>query len=73
MTYEEDGRVRSIKPNRPGVPEKVTQAIVQAMDSFPPPENFVVPIVGAIQDRASVAVLRGCVRDVYKRQEHSRP
>lgn len=62
VTYEEDGRIRSIKPNRPGVPEKVTKAIVKDMDSFPPPENFVVPIVGAIQDRASVEVLRGCVR-----------
>ena len=27
-----------------------------------PPTNFVVPMVGAIQDRASIEVLRGCVR-----------
>ena len=32
------------------------------MDSFTPPENFVVPLVGAVQDRACVEVLRGCVR-----------
>lgn len=62
VTYEEDGRIRSVVPNRPGVPARVTKAIVKDMDSFVPPENFVVPMVGAIQDRASVEVLRGCVR-----------
>ena len=62
VTYLPDGRVESIKPNRPGVPERVTKAIVKDMDSFVPPENFVVPMVGAIQDRASIEVLRGCVR-----------
>ena len=62
VTYLPDGRVESIKPNRPGVPERVTKAIVKDMDSFVPPENFVVPMVGAVQDRACVEVLRGCVR-----------
>ncbi len=38
----------------------MTKAIVQDMDSFTPPENFVVPLVGAVQDRACVEVLRGC-------------
>ena len=61
-SYEEDGRIRAVTPNRPGVPARVTKAIVKDMDSFPPPENFVVPIVGTVQDRASVEVLRGCVR-----------
>ena len=40
----------------------MTKAIVRDMDSFTPPENFVVPLVGAVQDRACVEVLRGCVR-----------
>ena len=62
VSYEEDGRIRAVTPNRTGVPARVTKAIVKDMDSFPPPENFVVPIVGTVQDRASVEVLRGCVR-----------
>ena len=62
VTYREDGRISAVTPNRPGVPARVTKAIVRDMDSFPPPENFVVPIVGTVQDRASVEVLRGCVR-----------
>ena len=40
VTYLPDGRVESIKPNRPGVPERVTKAIVKDMDSFVPPEKF---------------------------------
>ena len=32
------------------------------LNQFAPPTNFVVPMVGAIQDRASIEVLRGCVR-----------
>ncbi len=62
VAYLPDGRIESVKPNRPGVPASVSKAIVRDMDSFPPPKNFVVPMVGAIHDRASVEVLRGCVR-----------
>lgn len=62
VSYLPDGRIESIKPNRPGIPARVTKAILKNMDDYPPPENFVVPIVGAVQDRACVEVLRGCVR-----------
>ena len=62
VTYREDGRIEAVTPNRPGVPARVTKAIVRDMDSFTPPEDFVVPLVGAVQDRACVEVLRGCVR-----------
>ena len=62
VTYKEDGRIEAVTPNRPGIPARVTKAIVKDMDSFTPPENFVVPLVGAVQDRACVEVLRGCVR-----------
>ena len=62
VTYKEDGRIEAVKPNRPGVPARVTKAIVKNMDDYEPPKNFVVPLVGAVQDRACVEVLRGCVR-----------
>ncbi len=62
VEYEADGRFKAIRPNRPGVPPKVTRAIVRDLDSIPPPRDFVVPMVGAVQDRACVEVLRGCVR-----------
>ena len=62
VTYYEDGRVKAITPNEPGIPAVVTKAIIRDMNDFAPPTNFVVPMVGAIQDRASIEVLRGCVR-----------
>ena len=62
VEYYEDGRVKSITPNEPGIPAVVTKAIIKDLNEFAPPTNFVVPMVGAIQDRASVEVLRGCVR-----------
>ena len=62
VTYFEDGRVKAITPNEPGIPAVITKAIIKNLNDFAPPTNFVVPMVGAIQDRASVEVLRGCVR-----------
>ena len=62
VTYCEDGRVKAITPNEPGIPARITKAIIQDLNEFAPPTNFVVPMVGAIQDRASIEVLRGCVR-----------
>ena len=62
VDYYEDGRVKAITPNEPGIPAVITKAIIKNLNDFAPPTNFVVPMVGAIQDRASIEVLRGCVR-----------
>ena len=62
VEYYEDGRVKAITPNEPGIPARITKAIIKDLNEFAPPTNFVVPMVGAIQDRASIEVLRGCVR-----------
>lgn len=62
VSYLSDGRIEKIVPNDPHAPASVTKAIVKDLDTFRPPVHFVVPMVGAIQDRACVEVLRGCVR-----------
>ena len=62
VSYLPDGRVEKITPNEPGIPAVVTKDILKDMNSYEPPRHFVVPMVGAVQDRASVEVLRGCVR-----------
>ena len=49
-------------PQRAGHPRTHHQSIIKDLNQFAPPTNFVVPMVGAIQDRASIEVLRGCVR-----------
>ena len=62
VSYNEDATIRAVTPNDPHAPAKITKAIVKDLDTFVPPEHFIVPMIGAVQDRACVEVLRGCVR-----------
>ena len=62
VAYQPDGRIEAITPNCPQAPARVTKVIVKDMDSYVPPTHFVVPMVGAIHDRAQIEVLRGCMR-----------
>lgn len=62
VTYKEDGRIEAIVPNDSNAPAVITKAILKDMNAFTPPTNFVVPMVGAVHDRAQIEVLRGCVR-----------
>ena len=43
VTYHEDGRVKAITPNEPGIPARITKAIIKDLNQFAPPTNFVVP------------------------------
>lgn len=61
VTYLPDGRIEAITPQE-GAPAVVTKAIIPDMNSQPLPTNFVVPMIGAVHDRAQIEVLRGCVR-----------
>ena len=61
VSYLPDGRVEKVTP-RCGAPAVVTKAILPDMNAQPLPRNFVVPMIGAVHDRAQIAVLRGCVR-----------
>lgn len=61
VLYKPDGRVESITP-KPGAPAVVHKALLRNFGQYPLPENFVVPMVGAVHDRAQIEVLRGCVR-----------
>ena len=61
VSYRSDGRVEAITAKE-GAPAVVRKAIIQDMNSQPLPENFVVPMIGAVHDRAQIEVLRGCVR-----------
>ncbi len=61
VSYTEDGRINSITAND-GAPAKVTKAFLQDFAEFEPQKQVVVPMVGAVHDRAMIEVLRGCVR-----------
>lgn len=61
VTYLPDGKIDAITPEN-GAPAVVHKALLKNFNHFPLPENFVVPMVGAVHDRAQIEVLRGCVR-----------
>ena len=60
--YQEDGKIKDITPNEECAPAVIHKAIIKDMNSQKLPVNFVVPMVGAVHDRAQIEVLRGCVR-----------
>ena len=62
VSYNQDGTINSIKPNCEGVPEKITKRIVADFDKTTYPDNFVVPYIETVHDRAVLEVLRGCIR-----------
>ncbi|MDE5947011.1 MAG: TIGR03960 family B12-binding radical SAM protein [Oscillospiraceae bacterium] len=61
VEYNIDGTVRSITSDE-GVPAVIHKRIISDFDKVYYPDNFVVPFTEIVHDRASVEVLRGCIR-----------
>jgi len=59
--YKEDGTIEKLVVTD-GAPEIIHKRIIKDFDKVYYPENFVVPFTEIVQDRASVEVLRGCIR-----------
>jgi radical SAM family uncharacterized protein/radical SAM-linked protein len=59
--YGDDGRLRRMRPVD-GQAAVVSKRILRDLDSIPPPEIHVTPNVKIVHDRASVEVMRGCVK-----------
>ncbi len=62
VSYNEDGTVNEIVPNCDAAPKTVTKRVVPDFDKTPYPDNFVVPFIETVHDRAVLEVLRGCIR-----------
>jgi radical SAM family uncharacterized protein len=60
VAYDAVGRVASVAPNRPGVPETVLKRIVPVLS--PPFTRFLVPNVDTVHNRAPIEIMRGCTR-----------
>lgn len=61
VSYNDDGTVKEIAPIE-NAPKKVRKRIVKDFDKVYYPEDFVLPFIGTVHDRAVVEVLRGCIR-----------
>ncbi|MBX7246290.1 MAG: TIGR03960 family B12-binding radical SAM protein [Candidatus Sumerlaeaceae bacterium] len=59
-TYNDDGTITAIKPNREGVPEIVTKANFDLRDDFGATKP-VVPLMRVVHDRFAIEIKRGCM------------
>jgi len=62
VSFDEDGALRPITPNRPGVPERVVKHTVMDLDEWPYPKTPLVPLAESVHERMSVEIFRGCTR-----------
>ncbi len=60
VDYFEDGTVRSIQPNTPGIPARVLKRIVLTLPK--PFTKFIVPNIDTVHNRAPIEIMRGCTR-----------
>ncbi|MBR5155016.1 MAG: TIGR03960 family B12-binding radical SAM protein [Clostridia bacterium] len=62
VVYNDDNTVKSIKPNRDGVPEKIKKRIVKELDSAYILDKMIVPFMDIVHDRMTLEIFRGCIR-----------
>ncbi len=61
VDYNEDGTISKIVPSH-NAPEKIRKRIIKNLDKSYYPENFVVPFIEIVHDRAVQEIFRGCIR-----------
>lgn len=61
VEYNEDGTIKSFIP-KDNAPEIVEKRLMMNMDESYFPENFVVPNIEIVHDRAVSEIFRGCIR-----------
>lgn len=61
VTYNQDGTINKIVP-KGNAPKTIRKRIIKDFDNVYYPDTFVVPYSDIVHNRASVEVLRGCIR-----------
>lgn len=61
VSYNDDGTVKAYTPTH-GAPAVVHKRLMKKMDKSYYPDNFVVPLVEIVHDRAVQEIFRGCIR-----------
>ena len=62
VSYNEDGTISSFMPNVEGVPKKIRKRVIKDLNKCYYPEDFVVPLIDIIHNRAVSEIFRGCIR-----------
>ena len=61
VDYNEDGTIKRFTP-KDGAPAVIHKRLMKKMDESYYPDNFVVPLVEIVHDRAVQEIFRGCIR-----------
>lgn len=61
VEYNSDGTIKSFTPNN-NAPAVIRKRLMKKMDESFYPDNFVVPLVEIVHDRAVQEIFRGCIR-----------
>ncbi len=61
VTYNEDKTIKAVTPIG-DVPAVVNKRIIADLDKVHYPENFIVPFIDTVHDRAVIELFRGCIR-----------
>ena len=61
VDYNEDGTIKRFSP-KDGAPAVIHKRLMKKLDESYYPDNFVVPLVEIVHDRAVQEIFRGCIR-----------
>lgn len=62
VEYNDDGTIKSMFPNVPGIPEHITKEVVKDFSEVTYPDSPIVPFIKVTQDRVVLEIQRGCIR-----------
>lgn len=62
VTYKEDGKIESFKPNNKAAKAVINKAIVNDLDKAFYPQKLLVPLIEIVHDRVILETFRGCIR-----------
>ena len=62
VTYLPNSQIAQLKPNRSGVPERVSKHTLMDLDQWPYPKKPLVPLAETVHGRFSAQIFRGCTR-----------
>jgi len=62
VEYQQEGKIRSVRPRLTGAPDKVTKRVVRQFDEANFPTRPIVPSTEIVHDRIMLEVMRGCTR-----------
>ncbi|MBK9120875.1 MAG: TIGR03960 family B12-binding radical SAM protein [Phycisphaerales bacterium] len=58
--YHADGTLATLRPTRPGLPERIERCIAPDLEALPYPRRPLVPWTPLVHERLAIEIMRGC-------------